>query len=57
MILDVTTDDKKEADKLFTKIKDSIDEFIEENDFEVLFTISGEVCHYIAQRILSIQKL
>lgn len=41
LILDVTTDDKKEADKLFTKIKDSIDEFIEENDFEVLFTISG----------------
>lgn len=41
LILDVTTDDTKEADKLFTKIKDSIDEFIEENDFEVLFTISG----------------
>ena len=41
LILDVSSDDTKEAGKLFIKIRESIDQFVEENDFEVMYTISG----------------
>lgn len=41
LILDVSSDDEKDAEKLFFRIREAIDQFIEDNEFEVMYTISG----------------
>ena len=43
MILDISTDSVYEADQLYDRIRESIDRFIEDNDFDVLFTVSGGI--------------
>ena len=41
MVLDTSSDSPRDASKLYDRIRDSIDRFIEDNDFDVMFTISG----------------
>lgn len=43
MILDIGSDSTREAGKLYDRIRESIDRFIEENSFSVMFTVSGGI--------------
>ena len=43
MVLDRTSDSTREAGKLYARIRESIDRFIEDNAFSVMFTVSGGI--------------
>ena len=39
LILDISSDEMKDADKLYDKVRGAIDKFIESNEFKVMYTI------------------
>lgn len=43
VILDTLSDDTQEAENLYSQIREKIDQFIETNEFTVMFTISGGI--------------
>lgn len=43
MIINASSDSVREADKLYDQIREKIDQFIEDNDFDAVFTISGGI--------------
>ena len=45
LILDVSSDEAKDADKLYDKVREAIDRFIETNEFKVMYTVSEELYH------------
>lgn len=57
MILDVSSNNVMEMEKLYTRIREAIDGFIEDNDFDVMFTVSGGVLPLHDSRELSYSEL
>ena len=45
LILDVASDEAKDADKLYDKVREAIDRFIETNEFKVMYTVQEELYH------------
>ena len=48
LILDVASDEAKDADKLYDKVREAIDRFIETNEFKVMYTVSGGIVPFAA---------
>ena len=48
LILDVFSDEVKDADKLYDKVRNEIDRFIESNEFKVMYTVSGGIVPFAA---------
>ena len=48
LILDVSSDEVKDADKLYDKVRNEIDRFIESNEFKVIYTVSGGIVPFAA---------
>lgn len=48
LILDVSSDEAKDADKLYDKVREAIDRFIETNEFKVMYTVSGGIVPFAA---------
>ena len=48
LILDVASDEAKDADKLYDKVREAIDRFIETNEFKVMYTVSGGIVPFVA---------
>ena len=48
LILDVSSDEVKDADKLYDKVRNEIDRFIESNEFKVMYTVSGGIVPFAA---------
>ena len=43
LILDVSSDKVRDAEKLYDKVREAIDRFIEANKFKVMYTVSGGI--------------
>ncbi len=43
MILDLSSRSVKEVKKLYDKVRESVDQFIRDNEYTVMFTISGGI--------------
>ena len=48
LILDVSSDEVKDADKIYDKVREAIDRFIETNEFKVMYTVSGGTVPFMA---------
>ena len=48
LILDVSSAEVKDADKLYDKVREAIDRFIETNEFKVMYTVSGGIVPFAA---------
>ena len=48
LILDVSSDEVKDADKIYDKVREAIDRFIETNEFKVMYTVSGGIVSFAA---------
>ena len=48
LILDASSDETKDADKLYDKVREAIDRFIETNEFKVMYTVSGGIVPFVA---------
>ena len=48
LILDVSSDEAEDADKLYDKVREAIDRFIETNEFKVMYTVSGGIVPFAA---------
>ena len=48
LILDVSSDEAKDVDKLYDKVREAIDRFIETNEFKVMYTVSGGIVPFVA---------
>ena len=48
LILDVASDEAKDADKLYDKVREAIDRFIETNEFKVMYTVLGGIVPFAA---------
>ena len=54
LILDVASDEAKDADKLYDKVREAIDRFIETNEFKVMYTVSGGIVPFAALKRKSV---
>ncbi|MEO2627192.1 diguanylate cyclase, partial [Blautia wexlerae] len=48
LILDVSSDQVRDADKLYDKVRVATDRFIESNEFKVMYTVSGGIVSFAA---------
>ena len=48
LILDVSSDQVRDADKLYDKVRAATDRFIESNEFKVMYTVSGGIVSFAA---------
>lgn len=46
LVLDISSEDKNEACRLYSDIREAIDRFIEDNQFAVMFTVSGGILQF-----------
>ncbi len=48
LILDVSSDEVRDAEKLYDKVRVATDRFIEANEFKVMYTVSGGIVPFAA---------